>query len=702
MFGYRNLGFGAFPNRGVDFSVANSARFVDDDSDHLVRTPSFVGNGFAWTLAFWFKIGVVDGRKHFFGQDDAYISINENSSTSHKINIYNVGRGAQSGSNATGWYWETKALFRDPHAWAHLVVAFDSLQADAATFSADNALRVYANGVELTEFDPKHNSGTQYNGLATNAGFHDIGSNEKMVIGKHPVNAAQYWDGYLAQMVYINGRQLTPTSFGEFDTGGRWKPKDLTNTLAASSTAEAIVNVASAVDALSGGDAVTATFSSVALGTASSTREAYVFVSGQENSGTAGTITATMNTGSGAVAMTKIIDVNNTTEAHYQASLFKISVSSGTSGDIVVTNTRQMSQIGVIVWTVTGDHHVFDLKVDTDTSSSTTTTVDLTDVPANSVILAGRASATGDAHTWSSNLTENIDEKVEETGASDVRHTGASTATASGGDFTITCAPDSGSDSRGRMFVLALSPTEGAGRNGFYLPFTNSVELGFSADRTSSTAATVSFTANANSTSNLTNYTFSSQALGTAATGRIIAVVVMGARSSAGARTVSSLTVGGVSAALVVRQTSDNGDAHEIWEAQVPSGTSGDVVVNFSAAMLSAGVGVYAVYNAKYQEHFTTSSEGNDLSGTLVIPENSIAIGGGNSVGGTLGTFVGLTENYDETVEDRTHAGASTSTASDAGGGTTIEFNPGTPHVDDTLVAATWFPLDGPNHFIAG
>ena len=60
------------------------------------------------------------------------------------------------------------------------------------------------------------------------------------------------------------------------------------------------------------------------------------------------------------------------------------------------------------------------------------------------------------------------------------------------------------------------------------------------------------------------------------------------------------------------------------------------------------------------------------------------------------------TENYDETVEARTHAGASTSTASAAGGGTTIEFNPGTPHVDDTLVAATWFPLDGPNHFIPG
>ena len=465
MFGYRSLGFGAFPNRGVEFSVANSARFVDDDSDHLIYTPPFVGNSFAWTLSWWFKIGVIDGRKHFFGQDDAYISINENSSTSHKINIYNVGRGAQGGSSVSGWYWETKALFRDPHAWTHLVVAFDSLQADAATPTAANALRVYANGVELTEFDPKHASGSLYNGLATNAGFHDIGSNEKHVIGKHPVNAAQYWDGYLAQFAYVNGRQLTPTSFGEFDTGGRWKPIDLTSTLTASTTAEAIVNVASSV---STSDATSYTFSSVALGTASSTRAAYVFISGQESTGTAGTITATINTGGGAVAMTKIRDINNGTEAHYQGSLFRADISSGTSADIVASITRTMSQLGAIVWTVTGDHHVFDLKVDTDTASDNTTSVSLTDVPANSVILAGRASAVGELHTWSSNLTENIDEIVEGT----VRHTGASTATASGGDFTITCVPDSsGTDQRGRMFALVLSPTEGAGRNGFWLQF---------------------------------------------------------------------------------------------------------------------------------------------------------------------------------------------------------------------------------------
>lgn len=252
--------------------------------------------------------------------------------------------------------------------------------------------------------------------------------------------------------------------------------------------------------------------------------------------------------------------------------------------------------------------------------------------------------------------------------------------------------------------VRLFEASNGVGTNGFFLPFTNSVELGLGGAPSSSTAATVTFVAATTNSATSTNYTFSSQSLSTAATGRIIAVVVASERSSSGARTVSSLTVAGTSAALVVRQTSDNGDCFEIWEAAVASGTSGDIVVNHSGSMDSCGIGVYAVYNARYQQHFTIKAEGTSLSGTLVIPENSIAIGGGHSTStGATGTFVGLTENYDETIDSHiSHAGASTSTASSAGGGTTISYTSSSPHADDTLMAATWFPSDGPNNLQMG
>ena len=454
MFGFRVLGFGAFTVADTTFSVANSARFNDGDSDHLLNTPRSAISERIGTISFWVKRGVLGTTQAIFSNER-----NDANSTAGVIEFQSDDQLRWKAENTSGsniMVRETTQVFRDPHAWYHILCNWNSNKTD------DSGANVYVNGNQVSSFATKTNF----------ASAQDLGwpsSAKEFEIGRQ-YNGANYLDGYLAQFAFVDGIQLTPTTFGQFDTVGRWTPINVTtqDALQVGSTAEAIVNSASSV---STSDGTSYTFSSVALGTASSTRAAYVWISGQESTGTAGTITATINTGGGAVAMTKIRDINNATEAHYQGSLFRADISSGTSADIVASATRGMSQLGVIVWTVTGDHHIFDLKVDTDTSSAVTTTVDFTNVPANSVILAGRGSATGDAHTWSSNLTENIDEKVEETGVTDVRHTGASTATASGGDFTITCTPDSGADSRGRMFALVLSPTEGAGRNGFWLQF---------------------------------------------------------------------------------------------------------------------------------------------------------------------------------------------------------------------------------------
>ena len=64
MFGYRSLGFGAFPNRDVTaFSISNSALFNDGDSDHLTRTYAINGNSTTYTLNFWVKRGVLSTRQ---------------------------------------------------------------------------------------------------------------------------------------------------------------------------------------------------------------------------------------------------------------------------------------------------------------------------------------------------------------------------------------------------------------------------------------------------------------------------------------------------------------------------------------------------------------------------------------------------------------------------------------------------------------
>jgi len=115
---------------------------------------------------------------------------------------------------------------------------------------------------------------------------------------------------------------------------------------------------------------------------------------------------------------------------------------------------------------VTGDHKLFDLQVD---SSTSTASFSLSNVPDNSLILAGRGGTGSRTHTWSSDVDENIDQVI----ADGVVMSGASKEHSTGGNFTVTCTPNS-TDGRPRTFCLVLSPNQGVGANGFYLNMASS------------------------------------------------------------------------------------------------------------------------------------------------------------------------------------------------------------------------------------
>src|SRR5258708_10655453 len=58
------------------------------------------------------------------------------------------------------------------------------------------------------------------------------------------------------------------------------------------------------------------------------------------------------------------------------------------------------------------------------------------------------------------------------------------------------------------------------------------------------------------------------------------------------------MTIGGVSATQVASaQATDSGDffAGDIWQAAVPSGTSGNVAITYSAASLRSGIDLYRI-----------------------------------------------------------------------------------------------------------
>jgi len=184
-------------------TIEQAIRFNDNDSAYLEKTFASAGNRQIWTWSAWIKLSGSTARQIIFGAagGPSYISINENATGSAFFNLYNA-----------GWYWETAAKYRDPSAWYHLVWAFDTTNA-----TADNRMRFYVNGSEVTDYSTKHATGSQ------NASG-DINNNVAHRLGRHP-STTHYYDGYLAEINFVDGQQLAPTDFGETNsTTGQWVP----------------------------------------------------------------------------------------------------------------------------------------------------------------------------------------------------------------------------------------------------------------------------------------------------------------------------------------------------------------------------------------------------------------------------------------------------------------------------------------------
>jgi len=109
----------------------------------------------------------------------------------------------------------TNRVFRDTSAWYHIVIAIDTTSG-----TADNRTRLYVNGVEETSFSTKNNFSQND---STGMNF------EKQRIGQSTVDAASRltFNGYMAEVFGADGLVYAASDFGEFDSSGIWKPKDL-------------------------------------------------------------------------------------------------------------------------------------------------------------------------------------------------------------------------------------------------------------------------------------------------------------------------------------------------------------------------------------------------------------------------------------------------------------------------------------------
>jgi len=145
----------------------------------------------------------------------------------------------------------------------------------------------------------------------------------------------------------------------------------------------------------------------------------------------------------------------------------------------------------------------------------------------------------------------------------------------------------------------------------------------------------------------VTDQTFSAVSLGSEDSNRFI-IVGVGARGAGnGAVDITSVSVAGVSASLIHESAVGAQSLKSaLWAVGLPTGTTGDVVVNFSPGATRRGISVYSVI-ANDPENPTDTLIGDGtidvLSGGSVI---AFANGSGTS-GDVDFTWSGLTEDAD-------------------------------------------------------
>ena len=202
------------------YEVERSLRFNPSDSPNLARTFGTSTNVRKRTLSLWVKRSKINDSlgqvffEYFSGGSGGSIMFAGNGTgIGNNDEIHLSNRNATSGSG--DYYLITNNFFRDPSAWYHLVLQYDTTQS-----TASDRIKLYVNGSQAS-FSSASYPSQNYDSTAFLAG---TATNHNIGYG-YATGSANYFGGYLAEINFIDGQALTPASFGETDAiTGQWNP----------------------------------------------------------------------------------------------------------------------------------------------------------------------------------------------------------------------------------------------------------------------------------------------------------------------------------------------------------------------------------------------------------------------------------------------------------------------------------------------
>lgn len=191
------------------YLIDQSLRFDDPNNAYLLRNTN-AGDRQKWTWSAWVKRSTLGTRQAIFSEGSSSSSHATYFDTDDTI----LTQERNGGSNR--YVNQTSAVFRDVGAWMHICYAVDTTQA-----TDSDRLKLYVNGVLQTLVNVAASTYPSLN-LSTNM---NVGSNH--FIGYAATNANLCFDGYMAELHFVDGTQYAATDFAE-EINGIWVPKEFT------------------------------------------------------------------------------------------------------------------------------------------------------------------------------------------------------------------------------------------------------------------------------------------------------------------------------------------------------------------------------------------------------------------------------------------------------------------------------------------
>jgi hypothetical protein len=193
------------------FVSPNSARFNSGSSDYLNRTFTTPTNRKIFTFSTWLKKTKNGDYFNLFSANHSTTNAQNwlgFSTASYDDLYFNEFDGSSYNFRIT-----TTQLFRDVSAFYHLVVAVDTTQA-----TASNRIKIYVNGTQVTSFVHETYPSQNYEMKMNSAVNHAIGT------GLYNGSQSYFLNAYVTETYFIDGQQLTPSSFGASNASGVWYP----------------------------------------------------------------------------------------------------------------------------------------------------------------------------------------------------------------------------------------------------------------------------------------------------------------------------------------------------------------------------------------------------------------------------------------------------------------------------------------------